>query len=187
MPNGNRNKRKRHVFRTWVQGQKTPIVTPVLCSPATTSVDTTITELDVRSGAPGISVACAIHHVCAQENPFPHPAYHIEVSRTRVAVVDKINKRTGQWTHCVVYGHNKAAWTKEFDRPGGKAQLLKQWTGDVSVTLSPPPKDAYRPGRARGKNDGSRSPVSPVISRTAKGGKNGPARRWCEATGPLFA
>lgn len=183
MSTKNRGKRKRHVFRTWVTGQTAAIVTPVLCSRAKVVVETTIRELDVRNGRPGLPVACAIHHSCVARNPFPHPAFHVEVSRSRVAVVDKVEKRTGRWVHCFVYAHNKADWTRQFDRPGGKAKLLKAWDGDEKVILSPPPADEYRPGRARGKNDGSRSTVSPTIKKH----KKGLDRRWCDACGPVVA
>lgn len=157
-----KRRKYRHTFRFSAPHGKTFNVCVPMRS-AKTTVKMTRTERDVIAGKPGIAVACANFECVMRlgETIFPHPVYFAEFTKTRCYIVTALDK-DGQPKRCICYSHDDGEWIERFDRPGGKLALIRSGASEREVTLHPPPnQDLYRPGRARGKNDGTRSKAMP--------------------------
>lgn len=156
-----KRRKYRHLFRLGGFGGNQTVNIAVPVSDARSTVRLPRKEADVIAGKPGMAVACA-NAQCSMVNPgvFSHPVYLAEFTRTHAYIVDRLS-RQGQPTHCVRYRHDDGGWIAKFDKPGGKAKLIRSGDAERTVTLSPPQKHKYRPGRPKGTQDGSRSKSMP--------------------------
>lgn len=166
-----KRRKYRHLFRIGGFGSNQTINLAVPCSDAKATVRLSRSEADVIQGKPGVALACA-NAKCAMgsNGVFPHRVYLAEFTHSCAFIVDRID-RQGQPAHCIRYRHDDGSWIKKFDVPGGKIKLIRSGDAERNITLSPPQKHSYRPGRPSGESNGSRSKTLP----------HGAARRAVEA------
>jgi hypothetical protein len=109
------------------------------CSNAKTLVQIGRNELDAINGKPGSVVEC-MDALCALrlKSKFPHPVYWFEIARSKGFAVDKIYK-DGTPKHVIRYNRSASDIrdTREFDRPGGKARMIRQGRVDKLISFLP--------------------------------------------------
>lgn len=118
-------------------------------------------QASMMLGGVGNTQTCTMA-VCAkrQADAFPHAVEgYIDWQYSRAYVVTKINKVTGLPCECVVYKHQDRV-AQINDSKGGQKKLLDDLlrNGDRIIRLYPPPKQTKKPGVARGRKTGERSP-----------------------------
>lgn len=156
--------RARHPFRWTVSdGDKTKIVTIwARVRYGKTTVKLLLSADDVQRSIDmkgvGNTQNCSMA-VCAKRHAasFPHPVEGtIDWTYSRAYVMSNLDKK-GHYV-CWAYEHRDSI-AKLNDSKGGQLKLLAQLkkNGDRLIRLNPIKPARVRPGRARGKDDGSRS------------------------------